>query len=125
MASMDGKVAVITGAARGVGFGIAQEMAAVGARVVVTDLSQQDVDAAAAQIGPGAEGLTADVTRLESLQAMFAEVIRRHGRLDAVVANAGVGDGAHLDSGRQGVGHPDQHAQPRSHRHPLAPQGVR
>ena len=98
MACMDGKVAVVTGAARGVGFGIAQEMAAAGARVVVTDLSQQDVTAAAAQIGFGAEGLTADVTQLDSMQAMYAGVVRRHGRLDAVVANAGVGDGAPLGS---------------------------
>jgi NAD(P)-dependent dehydrogenase (short-subunit alcohol dehydrogenase family) len=98
MAGMDGKVAVVTGAGRGVGFGIAQEMAAAGASVVVTDLSQEVVDAAAAQIGSGAEGLTADVTQLGSMEAMYAEVIRRHGRLDAVIANAGVGDGAPLGS---------------------------
>jgi len=66
MAGMDGKVVVVTGAARGVGFGIAQEMAAAGARVVMTDLSQ--------------------------------EVMRLCGRLDVVVANAGVGDGAALGS---------------------------
>ena len=98
MASMDGKVAVVTGAGRGVGFGIAQEMAAAGACVVVTDLGQENVDAAAVQIGSGAEGLTADVTQLDSMEAMYAEVIRRHGRLDAVIANAGVGDGAPLGS---------------------------
>ena len=98
MASMDGKVAVVTGAGRGVGFGIAQEMAAAGARVVVTDLSQEGVEAATAQIGSGAVGLTADVTQLDSMQAMYAEVMQRHGRLDAVVANAGVGDGAPLGS---------------------------
>lgn len=98
MANMDGKVAVVTGAGRGVGFGIAQEMAAAGARVVVTDLSQEDVEAAAERIGSGAEGLTADVTRLDSMQAMYAEVMKRHGRLDAVIANAGVGDGALLGS---------------------------
>ena len=80
------------------GFGITQEMAAAGACVIVTDLNQDDVDAAAVQIGSGAEGLTADVTRLESMEAMYAEVIRRHGRLDAVIANAGVGDGAPLGS---------------------------
>jgi len=76
------------------GFGITQEMACV----IVTGLNQDDVDAAAVQIGSGAEGLTADVTRLESMEAMYAEVIRRHGRLDAVIANAGVGDGAPLGS---------------------------
>lgn len=98
MASMDGKVAVVTGAARGVGFGIAQEMAAAGARVVVTDPSQEDVDAAAAQIGSGAKGLTADVTRLASMEAMYAEVVRLYGHLDAVVVNAGAGNGAPLGS---------------------------
>ncbi|HEY2308171.1 MAG TPA: SDR family NAD(P)-dependent oxidoreductase [Streptosporangiaceae bacterium] len=50
----------------------------------------EDVDAAAGQIGSGAEGLTADVTQLDSMEAMYAEVMRRHGRLDAVIANAGV-----------------------------------
>ena len=98
MASMDGKVAVVTGAARGVGFGIAQAMAAAGARVVVTDPRQEDVDAAAAQIGSGAKGLTADVTQLASMEAMYAEVMRLYGRLDAVVANAGVVAGAPMGS---------------------------
>jgi NAD(P)-dependent dehydrogenase (short-subunit alcohol dehydrogenase family) len=98
MAGMDGKVVVVTGAARGVGFGIAQEMAAAGARVVMTDLSQEDVEAAAAQVGSGARGLTADVTQLASMEAMYAEVMRLCGRLDVVVANAGVGDGAALGS---------------------------
>ena len=98
MASMDGKVVIVTGADRGVGFGIAQEMAAAGARVVMTDLSQEDVEAAAAQVGSGARGLTADVTQLASMEAMYAEVMRLYGHLDAVVANAGVSDGAPLGS---------------------------
>lgn len=96
MGSMDDKVAVITGAGRGVGFGIAQEMAEAGAQVVLTDLRQEDVDAAAEQIGAKAVGLTADVTSLDSMQSMYATVLERFGHLDAVVANAGVGNGARL-----------------------------
>ena len=91
-ASMAGKVALITGAAQGVGFGIAEEFLAHGATVVITDLKSAAVDEAVAKLGPGASGIAADVTDLESMEAAFDSVMAQHGRLDAVVANAGVGD---------------------------------
>ncbi|MCW3819569.1 SDR family oxidoreductase [Micromonospora sp. DR5-3] len=93
---LDGKVAVVTGGASGVGLGIAQEFAGNGARVVITDLRRQDLDQAVATIGPNCIGLVADVTRLADMQAMYAEVHARFGRLDAVVANAGIGAHAPL-----------------------------
>lgn len=101
MGSMDEKVAVITGARQGVGFGIAQAMAGAGATVVLTDLDKENVETAAQQIGHGAVGLTADVTSQESMQQMYTTVLERFGRLDAVVANAGVGDGASLGDIRE------------------------
>ena len=91
-ANVAGKVVLITGAAQGVGFGIAEEFLARGATVIITDLKQAAVDEAVSKLGKGASGIAADVTDLDSMQAAFDTVMAQHGRLDAVVANAGVGD---------------------------------
>jgi NAD(P)-dependent dehydrogenase (short-subunit alcohol dehydrogenase family) len=96
--AMENKVAVITGGARGVGFGIAQEIIAEGGTAVIVDLNQSDVDQAVAQLGERSSGLVADVTRLDAMEAMYDELIARHGHLNAVVANAGVGSSAPLGS---------------------------
>ncbi|MEV4612987.1 SDR family oxidoreductase [Kitasatospora sp. NPDC049258] len=94
--SLEGKVAVVTGGASGVGLGIAQEFVANGARVVITDLQQEALDEAVAAIGPNCSGVVADVTRLADMEAAYRQVKERHGRLDAVVANAGIGAHAPL-----------------------------
>ncbi|UKY54476.1 SDR family NAD(P)-dependent oxidoreductase [Streptomyces inhibens] len=96
--SLEGKVAVVTGGASGVGLGIAQEFVEHGARVVITDLQQAQLDEAVAMIGANCSGIVADVTNLAEMEAMYREVIARHGRLDAVVANAGIGDHSPLGS---------------------------
>ncbi|MGW0554196.1 SDR family NAD(P)-dependent oxidoreductase [Streptomyces sp. NPDC002926] len=96
--SLEGKVAVVTGGASGVGLGIAQEFVEHGARVVITDLQQAQLDEAVAVIGPNCSGIVADVTNLESMEMMYREVKTRYGRLDAVVANAGIGAHAPLGS---------------------------
>lgn len=98
MLGMEGKVAVITGGAQGVGFGIAQEFVEHGATVVLTDLRQEPLDDAVAALGPNSSGIVADVSKLSDMEAMYAEVAAKYGRLDAVVANAGVGDSAPLGS---------------------------
>ncbi|MCF3104899.1 SDR family oxidoreductase [Streptomyces roseoverticillatus] len=90
------KVAVVTGGASGVGLGIAQEFVANGARVVITDLHQEALDEAVAAIGPNCSGIVADVTKLADMEAAYRQVKERHGRLDAVVANAGIGAHAPL-----------------------------
>jgi NAD(P)-dependent dehydrogenase (short-subunit alcohol dehydrogenase family) len=89
--ALEGKVAVVTGGASGVGLGIAQEFVANGAHVVITDLQQQQLDEAVAAIGPNCSGIVADVTKLADMEAMYQQVKERYGRLDAVVANAGIG----------------------------------
>lgn len=96
--ALEGKVAVVTGGASGVGLGIAREFVDHGARVVLTDLHQAQLDEAVAAIGPAGTGIVADVTRLADMEAMYREVASCHGRLDAVVANAGIGDHAPLGS---------------------------
>jgi NAD(P)-dependent dehydrogenase (short-subunit alcohol dehydrogenase family) len=93
---MNGKVAVVTGGGRGVGLGIAREFLAEGATVVVTDIAQELLDNASAELGPQCLALWADVTKLADMERVYAEVSERFGRLDAVVANAGVGDSAKL-----------------------------
>ncbi|MFD7478997.1 SDR family NAD(P)-dependent oxidoreductase [Streptomyces sp. NPDC059837] len=96
--ALEGKVAVVTGGASGVGLGIAQEFVDQGATVVITDLQQDQIDAAIAVIGPKASGVVADVSKLADMKAVYAEVIALHGRLDAVVANAGIGAHAPLEA---------------------------
>jgi NAD(P)-dependent dehydrogenase (short-subunit alcohol dehydrogenase family) len=98
MPSMHDKVVVVTGAMRGIGFGIAQEMVDAGATVVITDLDRAGLDDAVSELGPRASGLVADVTDPIAMERTIAEVVSTHGRLDAVVANAGVGASAPLGS---------------------------
>lgn len=89
--SVEGKVAVITGGASGLGLTYAQALAVNGATVIVLDLRQAAIDAAVAQLGTRASGMAADVTDPAALSAAFAEIDRRHGGIDIVFANAGIG----------------------------------
>ena len=85
---LEGKVAVITGGGQGVGFGIAQEFVEDGASVVLTGRRRAVLDEAVARLGPKSSGIVADVAKLSEMEAMFKQVVERHGRLDTVVANA-------------------------------------
>jgi len=87
-----GKIAVITGADQGVGFGIAEEFIAQGASVVITGRRQAELDHAASELGPKASAIRADVSAESQMEQMYQQVISQHGHLDAVVANAGAGD---------------------------------
>jgi NAD(P)-dependent dehydrogenase (short-subunit alcohol dehydrogenase family) len=86
--SLEGKVAVITGGGQGVGLGIAKEFIAHGASVVITGRHKATLDEAVAVLGPKSTGIVADVSKLTEMEAMFAKVMTRHGRIDTVVANA-------------------------------------
>src|SRR4051794_10481186 len=93
MASYDvnGKVALVTGGARGIGFATAKALAGRGASVAIVDLDQSAVDRAAAELGDGkAIGLAADVTDRGAMQRAVATTVERFGGLDVVVANAGI-----------------------------------
>ncbi|MFD6357791.1 SDR family NAD(P)-dependent oxidoreductase [Nocardia tengchongensis] len=71
--------------------GIAQEFIDEGATVVITDLEQQALDEAVRKIGGNCAGIVADVTRSADMEAVYREIESRHGRVDVVVANAGIG----------------------------------
>ena len=87
MGHLDGKVAVVTGAAQGIGRAIAEGLAAEGARIVVADL--HGADAAAASFRDGV-GITADVAAEDDVARMVAEAVAACGRIDILVNNAGL-----------------------------------
>lgn len=94
---LDGQVALVTGASRGIGRGLVDALAAAGATVAVTAREAAAAHAAATAIrdaGGSATGHALDVTDLQSIQAAADEVLAAHGQLDILVANAGLGDNA-------------------------------
>jgi NAD(P)-dependent dehydrogenase (short-subunit alcohol dehydrogenase family) len=88
VSTLEGKVVLITGAARGIGKGIADCFVAEGATVVVTDLSQELIDAIDSdQIS----GMVGDAANQDEMKALIAQVVAKYGRLDVLVNNAGIG----------------------------------
>ncbi|MEW2520240.1 SDR family oxidoreductase [Actinacidiphila alni] len=94
--SLDGQVVVVTGAARGVGALLARKLAARGATPALVGLEPDELKGVAESIGPRAAWWTADVTDREAMAAVAREVADRFGRVDVVVANAGVATGGPL-----------------------------
>lgn len=90
MGKLTDKVALITGGNSGIGLATAQRFAQEGAKVVITGRRQQVLQEAVGLVGENAVGLCADASRLEDLDALYGEVGERFGRLDVLVANAGV-----------------------------------
>ena len=89
---LDGKIAVITGGARGIGRAIAEGYAREGARVCIADIEDKVAAETAASIGGGAFSLRLDVTKLDSIDAMVSEVEAKAGGIDILVNNAAVFD---------------------------------
>lgn len=87
---LSGKVALVTGAARGIGYETARQMHMRGASVAVVDLDPEQAREAAERIGERAIGIGADVTDHAAIMRAVAETVERFGGLDVAVANAGI-----------------------------------
>ena len=90
MDRLAGKVALISGGARGIGEGIVRRFVAEGARVVVTDLLDDLGEALASEMGDAATFMHHDVTSREQWEAVVAATEAKFGKLDCVVNNAGI-----------------------------------
>ncbi len=87
------KVAIVTGAARGIGFAITSRFAVEGAKVIIIDLQEEDVKEAVKKIkeqGGEAFGFQGDVTSKERIEEIVSQVIHEFGNIDGVVNNAGI-----------------------------------
>lgn len=87
---LNGRVAIVTGGAQGIGRAVAERLANSGAKVAIWDLDGKLANEAAAAIGPAASGLAMDVTDAEAVNAATAELEQRHGSVDILVTSAGI-----------------------------------
>jgi NAD(P)-dependent dehydrogenase (short-subunit alcohol dehydrogenase family) len=90
MRTVRGKVVLVTGAARGIGAGVAKELAAKGAKVALVGLEAEELAKIAKDCGQDAGAWEADVTSWADLERATAEIVARYGRIDVVLANAGI-----------------------------------
>ncbi len=94
MGKLDGKAVIVTGSGRGIGRGIALRLAQDGANVAVCDViieNAQKVSGEIKALGPKTFAMKVDVTKKEDVDALVAKTVAEFGRLDVMVANAGIG----------------------------------
>jgi 2-dehydro-3-deoxy-L-rhamnonate dehydrogenase (NAD+) len=90
---LPGRVAIVTGAARGIGFAIAERLSTAGAHVVVADIAEDGATAAAERLSEGggkAVGVAADVTSPDEVRALVDRALESFGAVDVLVNNAGI-----------------------------------
>ncbi len=93
MGTLDNKIAIITGASRGIGRAIAESFVREGARVVLCGRKQESLEQVAREIGPGAKAVACHVGRLADLESLVATTLLEFGRIDVLVNNAGTNVG--------------------------------
>jgi NAD(P)-dependent dehydrogenase (short-subunit alcohol dehydrogenase family) len=91
MGRLEGKIAVVTGANSGIGLASAKRFVAEGAQVVITGRRQQELDAAVELIGGDVLAVQGDISNLDDLDQLFETVRTTKGRIDVLLANAGLG----------------------------------
>ena len=89
------KVAIVTGAAKGIGFATAKRFSEEGAKVMIADVNPDAVKAAVDLI-PGSEAYIVNVTDRASIEAAVDQIMQRHGRIDILINNAGITQDARL-----------------------------
>ena len=118
---LQGRVALVTGAAGGIGRAIVDALAALGAAVIAFDLDGEGAQAAIADLGPAGLAVQGDVTSEADVAGAFRATMERYGGVDIVVSNAGVASSA-ADRGHDAR---RLESQPRDPRHRLLPRGAR
>src|SRR3954454_25270151 len=118
MGKLDGKAAIVTGAARGLGRAYARRLAGLRAKIAIADLNlhsyegfdaeakDMTADSTVAEIKAGggqALGIELDVTDRDAVEAMVAQVFAKWGRIDVLVANAGGGRARRMDTKASGL----------------------
>jgi hypothetical protein len=97
MQNLNNKVALITGASKGIGYGIAEALLKLGIKVAITSRSQESANEAAKKLGNDVLALEADVKNYKSQEKAVSETIAKFGSLDFLIANAGVGHFSPID----------------------------
>lgn len=99
MIDITGKVAYITGGSKGIGLGVAKKLLDSGYKVAISGRNKSSLDAALQQLGagPNVMALVSDVTKLDNEHRAVAQIIQKWGKLDVVLANAGLGRFAPID----------------------------
>jgi len=96
MGQLDGKLAVVTGAAGGIGLAIARRFLTEGAHVVITDIREKELDAAAVELGDNATAVACDISKVTELDRLYAGIGDTGRKIDILVANAAAAGAAPL-----------------------------
>ncbi|MBD8472091.1 SDR family oxidoreductase [Sphingomonas sp. CFBP 8765] len=88
---LEGRIALVTGGSKGIGFGSAQRLIEEGAFVYITGRGKEALDTAVTRLGSSAIGIEADASSKTDMTAVAEQIRQRHGKLDILFANAGLG----------------------------------
>ncbi len=87
---LNGRVAIVTGGAQGIGAAIARTLKREGASVIVADINEEGAKAFAAELGEDCRGIRTDVSDMEDLDRLVAFALENYGKIDILVNNAGI-----------------------------------